>query len=163
MTLPERSFKFRATDEATEPLVSKHTFFNFNGVAEGSNILPSTVILHFKRDTDGRPIIFEARLASIENLQSRFDSMDDLYAPFDSIELVRTLLQVMQTKNWRFRHLDIKRAILTIVCQKMNKFALNFQHYRTIRNSQERSCTLKVFVWTSPCRKALISTVSPKT
>lgn len=104
-----------------EIFVSTNTFFNVNGMTEGSNILPSNTVLRLKRDKDCRPVRFKSRLVSKENIQSSVDSLDDLYGPVVSTELVRTLLQVTQTQNWSIRHLDIKGAILLACLPEMDK------------------------------------------
>lgn len=109
---------------------------------ERCNVLPSTVILRLKRDTDGRSLRFKARLAAMSSLQCIFDSIDDLYALVIGIELVRTLCKLCRQRIEAWGIWILKGHSCTHFPEN-EQVLLSFQHFRPIKTSQGTLCNCK--------------------
>ena len=81
-------------------------------VPKGTKFIRTGIILKLKRDENGLPARFKARLVARGNEQSDEFDYFELYAPVACIEAVRILLAVAVCKDWCVDHLDIKGAFL---------------------------------------------------
>lgn len=109
---PERKHWILAIDEELETLVDNETWTSGNTPPISIKVLPSMIVLKLKRDENGRPARFKARLVALGNLQVDIGLLIELYAPVICIELVRALLAVAQAKGWSIRQVDFKGAFL---------------------------------------------------
>ena len=108
---PERSSWLKAIEEEFETLRSAETWEEDCIPPPHAKILPSHIILKLKRDENGRPKRFKARLVAGGNHQ-KLVLYIELYAPVACIDAVRILLAVAVSKGWVTLHLDIKGAFL---------------------------------------------------
>ena len=108
----ERTAWIKAVKEEFSTLRAAATWNEDCAPPPGAKILPSGIILKLKRDENGQPKRFKARLVARGNLQDSFTYDIELYAPVACIESVRTLLAVAIAKGWVTHHLDIKGAFL---------------------------------------------------
>lgn len=75
-------------------------------------MLPSGVILRLKRNPEGSPVRYKARLVARGNFQSDAGDYTELYAPVECIEVLRILLSVAVSNIWAIEQLDVKGAFL---------------------------------------------------
>ena len=108
---PERSSWLKAIEEEFNTLRSAKTWDENCFPPAHAKVLPSHIILKLKRDENGRPKRFKARLVVGGNHQ-KLVLYIELYAPVACIDAVRILLAVAVSQGWVTLHLDIKGAFL---------------------------------------------------
>ena len=108
---PERSEWIAAITEEFMNLLKLKTWSE-ESHPPGAKAIPSGIVLKLKRDADGKPCRFKARLVARGNLQDDMFDFGELYAPVACIEVVRILLAVAYAKGWEVHHVDIKGAFL---------------------------------------------------
>ena len=104
--------------EEFDTLEDNDTWEVIDYVPVGTRVLPAAVILKVKRDANGRPVRFKARLVVRGNLQSDPVDYTELYAPVACIELVRVLLSVAVSLGWDIELVDVKGAFLHALLPK---------------------------------------------
>lgn len=108
----ERTSWTMAIKEEFSMLLDSKTWVQCGPPPPRSKVLPSGFVLLLKRDAEGRPKRFKARLVARGNFQADPDNYAELYAPVADIELVRTLMAVAVAQDWCCDHMDIKGAFL---------------------------------------------------
>ncbi len=78
----------------------------------GESILPTHVILKIKRDEQGLPIRFKARIVAGGRMQIHRKDFDAVYAPVVDFTNVLPVLAVALQLGWSTRHIDFKTAFL---------------------------------------------------
>lgn len=112
MKSDEKDYWQEAIDEEIKTLIDNDTWTTEEKPPSNAKILPAMIILKLKRNKDGNPARFKARVVALGNFQDEFGNTVEMYAPVICIELVRALLSVMLHKGWNVKHLDIKGAFL---------------------------------------------------
>lgn len=108
---PEASFWKQAINEEFETIQSAGTYKETESTP--TRALPSGIILRLKRDEDGKPARFKARLVARGNLQTVTDSSyASRYAPVACFDLVRILLVLSAAFGWSRHQVDVKGAFL---------------------------------------------------
>lgn len=77
-----------------------------------TKVIPTGIVLKLKRDADGNPSRYKARLVARGNFQEDCFDFGELYAPVACIESVRVILAVASVRGWSVHHLDVKGAFL---------------------------------------------------
>ena len=65
-----------------------------------------------KRDADGNPMCYKARLVARGLMQVHGLDYDETYAPVMRLEMIQLLLGVAVARNWNICQVDIKSAYL---------------------------------------------------
>lgn len=76
------------------------------------DILPSFVKLKIKRDEEGYPVKFKARVVAGENFQIFGKDFDSVYAPVIDFSIVLLMLCIAISLGWFTKHTDVKAAFL---------------------------------------------------
>lgn len=113
-----------AIDEEYELLVKNKTWEPVDYVKREEKQLPSGIVLKLKRDAEGRPVRYKARVVARGNFQSEPEQYIDLYAPVASIDLVRTVLAVSVALGWDIEHVDVKGAFLNALLAAESRYVL---------------------------------------
>lgn len=130
--------------EEFDTLRKAHTWAECDKVPEDAEVIPSGMILRLKRDEDGKPARFEARLVARGNLQNDDAlSFSDLYAPVACIELVRLLLTISVAFGWTRHHLDIKGAFLYATLPESTKICLKLPFIKGVEEANGRIVRLR--------------------
>lgn len=69
-------------------------------------------VYRIKRDADGNPTRYKARLVARGFTQVYSLDYDETYAPVTRLETIRLLLGIACEKNWEIRQIDVKSAYL---------------------------------------------------
>lgn len=94
----------------TWKIVTKRTVQNRKNSNEP--VLPTHVILKIKRNSEGVPERFKARIVAGGNLQISGRDVDDVYSPVVDYSIVLLTLAVSNQLGWFTRHVDVKSAFL---------------------------------------------------
>lgn len=116
-SLEEKELWIRSIQEELENLEKLETWKIVN---KKSNILyrdkrkliPTHIVLKIKRDKNGKPVRFKARIVAGGNLQIKGIDYQDVYAPVVDFSLVRTCIALAFLKGWKTCHVDITAAFL---------------------------------------------------
>ena len=121
-TSPEAKLWKEAMIEELQNLDEKGTWISIGKIAKsspkkiqgpnGEGILPTHFVLKIKRDEDGNPIRFKARIVAGGNHQVQGYDFDDVYSPVVQFTNLMLIQAVGMPKNWLPKHLDIKAAFL---------------------------------------------------
>lgn len=98
--------------EEFDNLVKLKTWEDVGPPPLGTKVLPAGIILKLRRDANGLPDRFKARLVARVNFKEDLFDFGELYVPVACIETVRVLLAVPSAKGLCAEHLDIKGAFL---------------------------------------------------
>lgn len=98
----------------------------------GKKFLPSIVILKIKRDANGKPVRFKARLGVLGNLQGLIGDYSELYAPVACIELIRVLLAVAEALGWNVQLVDVKSAFVHATLPASDEIYVQLPHLKCI-------------------------------
>ena len=98
--------------EEFKTLIDLRTWTDEKNIPKGTQLIRTGIILKLKRDENGIPARFKARVVARGNEQSDDLEYIELYGPVACIEAVRILLAVATAKGWCTDHLDIKGAFL---------------------------------------------------
>jgi len=79
---------------------------------EGRKTVSCKWVYRVKRDADGTPTRYKARLVARGFSQVHGLDYDETYAPVTRLETIRLLLGVAAEKDWEIRQIDIKSAYL---------------------------------------------------
>lgn len=79
---------------------------------QGEGILPSHVVLKIKRDRNGNPSRFKARVVAGGNFQVPGMDLNAVYAPVVDLTVVLTSLSLAIQYGWATTHVDVKAAFL---------------------------------------------------
>ena len=108
---PEAQYWKNAIEEEFQTIEDSGTYEVATEVSDRP--IPSGVILRMKRDAEGRPARFKARLVARGNLQYvRDSSYASRYAPVACFDLVRVLLVLTASFGWSRHQVDVKGAFL---------------------------------------------------
>lgn len=79
---------------------------------KNENILPSHIILRIKRNENGHPIRFKARIVVGGNYQVKGRDFDTVYSPVVSFTTVLIILALAEQYNWETVQVDLTLAFL---------------------------------------------------
>ena len=98
--------------------------------------LPSGIVLRLKRDQEGRPARFKARLVARGNLQPVDENTyEKRYAPVACFDLVRILLALSTSQSWSRHQVDIKGAFLYADLPESDKISLKLPKIDGVRGA----------------------------
>ena len=113
---PEKKEWEKAIQEELDSLEEKGTWQVVSKSAakgkSGGKILPTHVVLRIKRDSDGNPSRFKARIVAGGNLQTIGRDVDSVYAPVVDYTVTLLTLALSHQMNWVASHVDVKAAFL---------------------------------------------------
>ena len=79
---------------------------------EGRKTISCKWVYRIKRDADGNPTRYKARLVARGFSQVHGLDYDETYAPVTRLETIRLLLGIAAAKDWEIRQIDVKSAYL---------------------------------------------------
>eukprot|EP00171_Calliarthron_tuberculosum_P021766 IDg21766t1 len=83
---------------------------NIGQSSEGNRVLPSHVVLKVKRNEEGQPVRFKARIVAGGNFQVQGKDFNSIYAPVVDFTLVLLALCIAEHRGWVTLHVDVRSS-----------------------------------------------------
>ncbi len=110
-TPEERELWLAAIQEELDSLSEKQTWKPVENDPR-LRALPTHIILRIKRDENGNPIRFKARIVVGGHLQRPGIDFDNVYSPVVDFALVRSVMAIVLHNSWYAKHVDVRTAFL---------------------------------------------------
>ena len=117
-TPAERRLWMKAIQEELDSLSSSQAWIKVDESSVDSHklinmkVLPTHMVFKIKRNVNGQPIRFKARLVAGGHKQVASRDYDNVYTPVIGFNLFRMMMILAIKYNWATRHIDIKTAFL---------------------------------------------------
>lgn len=118
---PERKFWLSAINDEFSTLTDLGTWEEVPAPPPHVQVLPAGIVFRLKRDEEGLPSRFKARVVARGDCQQEEFEYGALYAPVACAETVRILLAVSAVQGWVTDHVDVKGAFLNALLPETDR------------------------------------------